>query len=159
MKNQPSLETIIENTKAPQPVFDIFSEKLSFKEFIETEDDINKFTNHLINLAEEISPDEEKLLFYFFQTSLNYLRALYHKDYQNLQTLALLTEFLEDGDSYNESLYDQFIKEMLQKTHFKKGNTVRDNYNILLKMRNRNSSKTIKTLFWRIIANYQPPKK
>ena len=115
MKNQPSLETIIENTKAPQPVFDIFSENLSFKEFIETEDDINKFTNNLINLAGEISPDEEKLLFYFFQTSLNYLRALYHKDYQNLQTLALLTEFLEDGDSYNESLYDQFIKEMLQK--------------------------------------------
>lgn len=159
MKNTSSLETIIESKQALPTISDLSSPMFSFKDFTKTEDDVKKFTNYLISLAGEISPEEEKLLFYFFQTTLNYLREFYYKDDINLRTFALLTEFLEKDASCKESLYDQLIKESLQKAYLRKAISVRTNYKILLEIRDDKSPKIIKRLFWNIFENYQPPKK
>jgi hypothetical protein len=157
MKNLYSLETIITAKQAsPTEIYEA-TYIIPFAEFIQTEDDINKFTNHLLSLAEEIPPNEEKLLFYFFQTSLNYLKDFYNKKNHNMQTLGLLAAFLINYSSCDEPLYDQFLKESLQKSHLSKHQITRKFYKQFLELRDENSGKVIEKHFWKIVGNYYPP--
>ncbi len=157
MKTLYSLEAIIE-MQQPPPENNEDSYKISFKEFVKTEGDIVNFTNHLISLSESIPPNEEKLLFYFFQTSLNYLKDFYNEKKHNLQTLGLLVALLKNDTSYTEPLYDQIVKETLQKAYLSKHQTTRNYYKQFLEMRDENSAKIIEKHFWKIVENFQPPK-
>lgn len=157
MKRLYSLESIIEMQQNPLENNED-SYKISFKEFVKTESDIVKFTNHLISLSENTHPNEEKLLFYFFQTSLNYLKDFYNEKNHNLQTLGLLAALLKTDTSYDEPLYDQIVKETLQKAYLNKHQTTRNYYKQFLEMRDENSAKIIEKHFWKIVENYQPPK-
>lgn len=158
MDTRNSLETIIKAKQmSPTEIYEA-TYKIPFKQFIQTEDDITQFTKHLLSLPEEIPPQEEKLLFLFFQTSLNYLKDFYNKNDQNLQTLGLLATLLKSDASYNEPLYDQIVKETLQKAYLNKHQTTRNYYKQFLEMRDKNSAKIIEKYFWEIVENYQPPK-
>lgn len=158
MDTRHSLETIIKTKQtSPTEIYET-TYKIPFKEFIQTEEDITKFTNHLLSLSEKISPQEEKLLFFFLQTSLNYLKDFYNKNDQNLQTLGLLAALLKSDASYNEPLYDQIVKETLQKAYLSKHQTTRNFYKQFLEIRDENSSKIIEKHFWKIVENYQPPR-
>ncbi len=157
MKKLYSLETIITAKQAsPTEIYEA-TYKIPFAEFIQTEHDINKFTNHLLSLAEEIPPNEEKLLFCFLQTSLNYLKDFYNEANHNLQTLGLLAAFLINDASYDEPLYDQFLKESLQKSHLSNHQITRKFYKQFLELRDENSGKVIEKHFWKIVKNYYPP--
>lgn len=157
MVNRPSLENIIKAKQtSPTEIYEA-TYKIPFKEFIQTEDDITQFTNHLLSLLGEIPPHEEKLLFFFFQTSINYLKDFYNKKEQNLQTLGLLAALLKSDASYDEPLYDQIVKETLQKAYLNKHQTTRNFYKQFLEMRDENSPKIIEKHFWNIVKNYHPP--
>lgn len=158
MKNLYSLETIITAKQAsPTEIYEA-TYKIPFAEFIQTEDDINKFTNHLISLLKEIPPNEEKLLFCFLQTSLNYLKDYYNKKNHNLYTLALLASLLVENTSYNESIYDQLIKESLQKSYLSKHTSTRDFYKQFLQIRSKDTPAIINKHLFNITENYQEPK-
>ncbi len=157
MDTRPSLETII-NAKQTSPT-EIYEAtyKIPFAEFIKTEDDITQFTNHLLSLLKEIPLHEEKLLFLFFQTSLNYLKDFYNKNNHNLQTLGLLAALLINDTSNNESIYDQILKETLQKAYLSNHQTTRNFYKRFSEIRDDNSPGIIKKHFWNIVEKYHPP--
>ena len=157
MDTRHSLETIIKvKQMSPTEIYEA-TYKIPFKEFIQTEDDITRFTNHLLSLPQKIPPQEEKLLFFFFQTSLNYLKDFYSKNDQNLQTLGLLAALLNSDTSHSEPLYDQIVKETLQKAYLNKHQTTRNFYRQFSEMRDDNSPRIIEKHFWNIVKNYHPP--
>lgn len=157
MNNPVPLETIIktmqtlcsENSESPYAI--------SFEKFIKTENDITDFANHLISLSGEIPPEEEKILLCFFQTSLNYLKDFYNKKNHNLYTLALLASLLVENTSYNESIYDQLIKESLQKSYLSKHTSTRDFYKQFLQIRSKDTPAIINKHLFNITENYQEP--
>ena len=157
MDTRHSLETIIKfKQMSPTEIYEATC-KIPFKEFIQTEDDRTRFTNHLLRLPKKIPPQEEKLLFFFFQTSLNYLKDFYNKNDQNLQTLGLLAALLNSDTSHSEPLYDQIVKETLQKAHLNNHQTTRNFYRQFSEMRDDNSPRIIEKHFWNIVKNYHPP--
>ncbi|MBQ6935446.1 MAG: hypothetical protein IJN49_02755, partial [Clostridia bacterium] len=138
-----------ENSESPYAI--------SFEKFIKTENDITDFANHLISLSGEIPPEEEKILLCFFQTSLNYLKDFYNKKNHNLYTLALLASLLVENTSYNESIYDQLIKESLQKSYLSKHTSTRDFYKQFLQIRSKDTPAIINKHLFNITENYQEP--
>lgn len=67
------------------------------------------------------------------------------------------TKPIKSNASYNEPLYDQIVKETLQKAYLSKYQTTRNFYKQFLEIRDENSSKIIEKHFWNIVENYHPP--
>lgn len=67
------------------------------------------------------------------------------------------TKPIKSDASYNEPLYDQIVKETLQKAYLNKHQTTRNFYRQFSEMRDDNSPRIIEKHFWNIVENYNPP--
>jgi hypothetical protein len=88
---------------------------------------------------------------------IEYLKDFYNKNDQNLQTLGLLAALLNSDTSHSEPLYDQIVKETLQKAYLNNHQTTRNFYRQFSEMRDDNSPRIIEKHFWNIVKNYHPP--
>lgn len=135
--------------------------KVSFDKYIKSPPDIYKFTKHLISLINEITPEDELLLFLFLQTTFHYERILEKKKNCSFLSLSLMAELLEseqdDDECYKEPLFDLILRAIIKNTIPRVHNDLKNYYALFNEVRNNNSQFTLIYYICKIIINYKPP--
>lgn len=130
--------------------------KITFNKYIKNPPDVYKFSKHLISFIDDIAPKEELLLFYFLQITLNYVNDYWKDTKFDLLTFGLMADILiPEQDS--EALFDELIKERLEKTTSENHNVIKSYYNLFTEARDENSPRVIVEHIFTIIENYIPP--